>query len=89
MAIASAPIAAHELGEYICEANPFTQEMELRLDQAEVDTASLAWPHREWPFKKEAYHVTQALRIPYHYTDDDNILRRKYLLIGFATYTGE
>jgi len=89
MAIASASIAPQQLGEYICEAHPYTKEMELKLDEAVRDEHSTVWPHSVWPFRKEAYHVTHTLRIPYQYIDDRNILRRKYLLVGFATGTGE
>lgn len=89
MATASTLDTVQKLGEYIAAANPFTQAMDLRLDQAEVDTASFSWPHREWPFKKDTYHITHALRIPYYYTGNDSIPRKKYLLVGFTTNLGE
>jgi hypothetical protein len=88
-----------QLGDYICNANPYTKKkdpaaslptpMDLRLAEAEVDNQSNVWPHREWPFKQATYHVSNVVRIPYHYIDEHEIPRRRYLLIGFAANTGE
>jgi hypothetical protein len=68
-----------QLGDYICNANPYTKKkdpvaslptpMDLRLAGAEVDNQSNVWPHREWPFKQATYHVSNVVRIPCHYID--------------------
>jgi hypothetical protein len=88
-----------QLGEYICNANPYTKKqdpsaalptpMDLRLAEAEVDDQSDVWPHRALTFKKETYPLSHVMRIPYDYIDEHEIPRRKYLFIGFAASTGE
>ena len=88
-----------QLGEYIYNANPYTKKkdpsaslptpMDLRLAEAEVDDQSNVWPHSALRFKNETYHLSHVVRIPYYYTDEPEIPRRKSLFIGFAAYTGE
>jgi hypothetical protein len=99
MVSSNGAITPQQLGEYICNANPYTKKkdlsaslptpMELRLAEAEVDDQSTVWPHRELLFKKETYHLSNVVRIPYHYIDEHEIPRRKYLFIGFAAHMGE
>ena len=37
-----------------------------------------------WNFKGVPYFIEKALKIPYTYTDANNVLIQDYLLIGFA-----
>ena len=99
MASSNGAITPQQLGEYICNANPYTKKqepsavlptpMDLRLAEAEVDNQSNIWPHSELTFKNETYHLSHVVRLPYSYIDAHEIPRRKYLFIGFAAYTGE
>jgi hypothetical protein len=99
MASSNGAITPQQLGEYICNANPYTKKqdplaslptpMDLRLAEAEVDGQSNVWPHSALTFKNETYHLSNVVRIPYSYIDEHEIPRRKYLFIGFASYTGE
>jgi len=83
-----------QLGDYICDANPYTRKEEAN-DQfptamnASLEETEKAYTWVEWKFKTGMQGVGLALRIPYYFTDKDGQTVKNYLLIGFEGSGGE
>ena len=41
------------------------------------------YPARTWEFQGTAKRIGKAIRIPYHYTDENGNLVREHILVGF------
>jgi hypothetical protein len=83
-----------EIGEFICDENPYTDKMQLAdgwqnhdvsIEQAEGDDEYAHY----WYFAGRAHRVKKALRIKYTYTDDDGKVQIEHLLVGYEGGPGQ
>ena len=64
-------------------ANPYTDGLAAANFETPI-TVEQQLDAGPWTFKGVPHEIEKALRIPYTYLDDNNVLIEEYLLIGFA-----
>ncbi len=75
-------MAGPTLEQVIRNANPYIQlPGDPRYENPIVIEQQLDVGH--WNFKDVSHFIEKAIRIPYTYTDDNGVLIRDYLLIGY------